>query len=305
MDQLNLRHLQYFWTIARAGSIVRAAESLDLSPQTLSGQLATLEASLGNRLFRRANRSLQLTDFGKTVFAYADDIFQSVQSLTDILQQPPENRPLNLSVGIAASIHKLIAYHLTEPALALPRPVHLVCQTGETGQLLKLLGQRELDILLTDRQPDFKDAGQFRATRLASSSISLFATPELSARLKPGFPQSLDRQPFLTTSLNAPYINELMNWFASKHIRINVVAEVDDSALIKVFGRQGLGYFAAPTVISNEVCRQYEVECIGSIREVRETLYAVTRARSSGTAAVAALLKVRPELDDSIEKFEP
>jgi|TARA_Y100001001_G_scaffold149677_1_gene159695 LysR family transcriptional activator of nhaA len=304
VDQLNLRHLQYFWMIARTGSIVRAAESLDLSPQTLSGQLATLEASLGGALFKRANRSLQLTDFGKTVFSYADDIFQSVQSLTEVLQQPPENRPLTLAIGIAASIHKLIAYHLTEPALSQPRPVHLVCQTGETGQLLRQLGQRELDILLTDRQPDFKDAGQFRATRLASSSISLFATPELAARLRPGFPLSLDRQPFLTTSLNAPYINELMNWFAAKRIRINVVAEVDDSALIKVFGRQGLGYFAAPTVIHDEVCRQYEVECIGSIGEVRETLYAVTRARSSGNPAIEALLKSRPELDDSIEKIE-
>ena len=81
MEHLNLRHLHYFWMIARSGSIVRAAESLDLSPQTLSGQLATLEASLGGALFKRANRSLQLTDFGKTVFSYADDIFQSVQSL--------------------------------------------------------------------------------------------------------------------------------------------------------------------------------------------------------------------------------
>lgn len=304
MDHLNLRHLQYFWMIARAGSIVRAAESLNLSPQTLSGQLATLEATLGSALFRRTNRSLRLTDFGQTVFSYAEEIFQTVQALDDVLQQPPEDRPLNLSVGIAASIHKLIAYHLTAPALALPRAVHLRCQTGETGQLLKRLGQRELDILLTDRQPDFKDAGQFRATRLASSSISLFATPELSDRLKPGFPASLDRQPFLTTSLNAPYINELMNWFAAQSIRIDIVAEVDDSALIKVFGREGIGYFAAPTVICAEVCRQYEVDCIGSIDQVRETLYAVTRARSSGNAAVTALLSARPELDDSIEKTE-
>jgi len=304
MNRLNLRHLQYFWMIARSGSIVRAAESMNLSPQTLSGQLATLEADLGNALFRRTNRSLQLTEFGQTVFAYADDIFQTAQALDEVIQQPPEERPLNLSVGVAASIHKLIAYHLTAPALALSREVHLRCQTGETNQLLKALGQRDLDVLLTDRQPDFKDAGQFRAHRLASSSISLFAAPTLASKLKPGFPASLDHQPFLTTSLNAPYINELMNWFAAQRIQVKVVAEVDDSALIKVFGREGIGYFAAPTVIQHEVCRQYEVECIGSIEQVRETLYAVTRARTGHNIAIQALLMERAELDDSIEKTE-
>lgn len=304
MDKLNLRHLHYFWVIAREGSIARAAESLELTPQTLSGQLATFESALGNALFRRANRSLQLTDFGQTVFRYADDMFQTAQALADVLRQPPENRPLGLSVGIAASIHKLIAYRLTEPALALPREVRLSCHTGDTEVLLKRLGQRELDVVLTDRQPGSGDVGQVRSYRLASSSMSLFAAPELADRLSANFPQSLDHQPFLATSLDAPYTSALMNWFASQNIRVNVVAEVDDSALIKVFGREGVGYFAAPTVIRDEVCRQYEVVHIARIDEVRDTLYAVTRTRGGHNAAVAELLRERPELDESIDKTE-
>lgn len=304
MDKLNLRHLYYFWVIAREGSIVRAAENLDLTPQTLSGQLATFESALGNALFRRANRALQLTDFGQTVFSYADDMFQTAQALTDVIRQPPENRPLSLSVGIAASIHKLIAYHLTKPALSLQREVRLNCRTGDSTELFKRLVQRELDIVLTDRQPASGEAGDFRSHRLASSSISLFAAPELARTLTTDFPTSLDRQPFLATSLDAPYISDLMNWFASQNIRVKVVAEVDDSALIKVFGREGLGYFAAPTAISDEVCRQYQVMHVARINEVRDTLYAVTRARGSHNAAVAELLRERPELDDKIEKIE-
>lgn len=304
MINLNLRHLYYFWVIARDGSIVRAAESLELTPQTLSGQLATFESTLGNALFRRANRALQLTDFGQTVFGYADEMFQTAQALTDVLREPPANRPLNLSVGIAASIHKLIAFHLTEPALSLPREVRLSCRTGDTTALLKRLGQRELDIVLTDREPASAEASQFRAHRLASSSMSLFAAPELAGKLSADFPASLDRQPFLATSLDAPYITALMNWFSSQNVRVNVVAEVDDSALIKVFGREGLGYFAAPTAIRDEVCRQYQVVHVASIREVRDNLYGVTRARGSYNAAVTELLRERPELDDKIEKTE-
>ncbi|MBS8240918.1 LysR family transcriptional regulator [Marinobacter lipolyticus] len=298
LDKLNLRHLYYFWVIAREGAIVRAAEHLDLTPQTLSGQLAAFESALGNALFRRANRSLQLTDFGQTVFSYADDMFQTAQALTDVLRQPPENRPLSLSLGIAASIHKLIAFSLTAPALALSREVRLNCRTGDTAALLKRLGQRELDVVLTDCLPDSREASQFRSYRLASSSMSLFAAPELANRLSGNFPASLDGQPFLATSLDAPYIHALMNWFSSQGIRVKLVAEVDDSALIKVFGREGLGYFAAPTSIREEVCRQYQVIHVASIGDVRDTLYAVTRARGGHNEAVAELLKERPDLTD-------
>lgn len=304
MQDLNLRHLYHFWIIAREGSMARAAEVLDLTPQTLSGQLATFEATLGSALFQRANRSLQLTDFGQTVFGYADEMFETAQALSDVLRQPPEDRPLRLSVGVSASIHKLIAYYLTEPALELEREVHLNVRSGDPPELLRRLAQRELDVVLTDRQPPSAEASHFRSHRLGSSSMSLFAAPELAARLRGDFPSSLDREPFLATSLDAPYINALMNWFSSKGIRVKVAAEVDDSALIKVFGRQGFGYFAAPTAIREEVCSQYHVEHVASIEEVRETLFAVTRARGSHNAAVAELLRERTELEGGIEKNE-
>ena len=304
MENLNFRHLFYFWTIAREGSIVRAAELLDLTPQTLSGQLATFESALGGALFRRANRSLQLTDFGRMVLGYADEMFQTAQALSDVLSQPPEERPLSLAIGIAASIHKLIAYHLAEPALRLKREVRLSCRSGDPDELLRRLAQRQLDLVLTDRQPESSEAGRFRTYRLASSSMSLFAAPELAAAIRPRFPASLDGKPFLANSLKAPYVTALMNWFVSQSIRVKVVAEVDDSALIKVFGRQGLGYFAAPSAISDEVCRQYQVEHIARIAEVRDTLYAVTRCGRSHNAAVAELIRERPELGDKLEKTE-
>ncbi|MDX1587370.1 MAG: LysR family transcriptional regulator [Oleiphilaceae bacterium] len=303
MDNLNLRHLHHFWVIAREGSLVRAAETLDLTPQTLSGQLANLESDLGSPLFRRANRALQLTEFGQTVFSYADDMFLTAQALSDVVRQPPENRPLTLSVGISASIHKLIAYHLVEPALGLSREVRLNCRTGDTAELLKRLGQRQLDVVLADRLPNTDEASTVRAHRLASSSMSLFAAPALAQRLKENFPDSLNNQPFLATSLDAPYISALMNWFSSQNVRVKVVAEVDDSALIKVFAREGLGYFPAPTAIRDEVCRQYQVEHVGSIAEVRDTLYAITRSRGSHNAAVTELLKEHPELEDRFESL--
>ncbi|MGM0570642.1 LysR family transcriptional regulator [Marinobacter sp.] len=297
MKDLNFRHLYYFWMIAREGGLNRAAEQLGLTPQTLSGQLASLENQLGGALFQRRNRRLTLTDFGETVFRYADEMFTTAESLSELLQQPPEHRPLSLSAGLSASIHKLIGYYLLEPALGLSREVRLHCQTGDTDSLLDRLARKELDVVLTDRQPPSERAGAFRAYRLASSSISLFAAPELAKTLREGFPDSLDGAPFLATSLDAPYFTELMNWFSGNRVRVRVTAQVDDSALIKVFGRQGLGYFAAPTVIGAEVSRQYQVESIGSIDDVRDVLYAVTRAGRIHHPAVDAIIRPRESVD--------
>lgn len=302
MKDLNFRHLYYFWMIAREGSLSAASDRLELTPQTLSGQLAALEHQLGGALFQRRNRRLRLTDFGDTVFRYADEMFTTAESLSELLQQPPEHRPLTLAAGLSASIHKLIAYHLLEPALGLSREVRLQCQTGDTDSLLDRLARKELDVVLTDRQPPSARAASFHAYHLTSSSVSLFAAPSLATELRGGFPASLDGAPFLATSVDAPYFTELMNWFAGNRVRVRVVAEVDDSALIKVFGRQGLGYFAAPTAIEAEVCRQYQVEAIASITEVRDVLYAITRAGGSHHPAVAAIVQPRPSNRDSSKK---
>lgn len=287
---MNYRHLNYFWVIAREGSVVRASQILDLTPQTLSGQLATLESNVGGALFRRERRKLILTELGKTVFQYANEMFTTAQALSDLLEQPPENRPLTLAAGISASIHKLIAYQLLEPALALNREVKLTCQTGSGSALLAQLSRRELDLVLTDRVPEANEARHFLTRQLASSAMSLYAAEPLAEQLTRQFPESLNNQPFLATSVDAPYFTSLMNWFSANRVKVRVAAEVDDSALIKVFGSKGLGYFAAPTSIHDEVCRQYQVVEVARIDEVRDTLYGVVRASGVPGPAVESII---------------
>ena len=80
-----------------------------------------------------------------------------------------------------------------------------------------------------------------------------------------------------------------MNWLTLNNVRMELVARIDDSAQIKVFGREGLGLFAAPTAIQEEVCRQYQVVVVASLEEVTDQLYAVTRSRKLTHAAVKAI----------------
>ncbi|MDX5327335.1 MAG: LysR family transcriptional regulator [Marinobacter sp.] len=290
MDQLNLRHLYYFWVISREGSIAKASELLDLAPQTLSGQLATFEESVGGQLFSRERRRLVLTELGQLVQSYANDIFALTGELSETLRQAPADRPLRLAAGVSASIHKLIAFQLLQPALKLNRRVNLDCRTGRAEDLLLSLKRKELDVVLTDRMPQTEAVtDRFAVHPLTSSTISLFAAPEMAGRLRDDFPASLNHQPLLANATDAPYFQKLMNWLTISNVRMDLVARVDDSALIKVFGREGLGVFAAPTAIKEEVCRQYQVEEIAPVKAVTDQLYAITRSRKVAHEGVRAI----------------
>jgi len=72
---INYKHLHYFWSVAREGGIARASERLHITPQTISGQLSLLEEYLGVSLFNRVGRNLEITETGRLILSYADEIF--------------------------------------------------------------------------------------------------------------------------------------------------------------------------------------------------------------------------------------
>lgn len=290
-QQLNYKHLYYFWVIAREGSIVAASKILHLSPQTLSGQLAELEKSMGDLLFTRRARQLHLTTLGELTFRYAGDMFSIGEDLKRQAELMVQKKIMSLSVGIAASLHKILAYRLIKPAMDLESELNITCSTGANDYLIDQLSRYKFDVILTDQLPSVVSELQLQWYKVAESSLSIFADSTLAEKLKNDFPASLDQHPFLATTVDPPYFSQLIQWFESQHIRPIIRAKIDDSALIKVFGSAGLGVFAAPTIIENEVCRQYQVQSIGRIESVQETLYAICRPRYSGNAAVEAICK--------------
>src|SRR5581483_11076675 len=122
MDWLNYHHLFYFWMVAKTGSIARACQELRLAQPTISAQLRALEESLGEKLFSKAGRRLQLTEVGQLVYGYADEIFSLGRELTDVLKGRPGSRSPRLIVGISDMMPKLVAYRILQPALTLDKP---------------------------------------------------------------------------------------------------------------------------------------------------------------------------------------
>lgn len=288
LKDLNLKHLYYFWVIAESGSIARASDQLDLTPQTLSGQLSAFEAKTG-ALFFRKGRGLKLTPLGSRVRRYASQIFALAGELDQVLKQPDIDQPLDFSVGFAASVHKLIAYRLIMPAMDGQRPLHLKANSGHLPDLLRSLQRQKLDLVISD-QPPPEGERELYFTPLLSSSLSLFAAPSMANSLREDFPASLHQQPFLSEGTDNAWFAELTQWLKRNEVTMQVCAEIKDSALIKVFGREGMGVFAAPTAIKDEVCRQYLVEEIGEVNDVFSQHYAITRTPDPIHPAIHAIL---------------
>jgi len=289
MERLNYHHLLYFWMVAREGQVARAAARLRLAQPTVSGQVHALEGALGEKLFERAGRGLRLTEMGRVVFRYADEIFALGRELAESVKGQPTGRPLRLKVGVADGLPKLVAYRLIEPALSLPQPVQLVVHEQSTERLLAALALHDLDVVLTDRvAPPGVSVRAFNHL-LGDCGATLFAAPGLSVKYRRRFPQALDGAPFLLPGETSTLRRALEQWFERRRIRPRIVGEFDDSTLIKVFGQAGKGIFAAPSIIESSVCKQYGVTVVGRLDRVRERFYAVSAERRLKHPAVIAI----------------
>jgi LysR family transcriptional activator of nhaA len=288
MEWLNYHHLLYFWVVAREGGQKPASKLLRLSPSTLSGQIRALEQSLGEPLFTRSGRRLALTDVGRVVYRYADEIFTLGRELVDTVKSKAPGRAARLQVGVTEVLAKLVVRRLLEPALHLPEPVQIVCHEDAHERLLARLAAHELDIVLADAPIPAGSSVRAYNHLLGECGVTFFGAAK-HLGLRRGFPRSLDGAPMLLPTEGAPLRRALDQWFSTSGIRPNVVAEFEDSALLKVFGADGLGVFAAPSAVETAVKAQYGVRVLGRADAVRERFYAISVERRLKHPAVIAI----------------
>ena len=292
---INYKHMHYFWTVAREGGIARASERLHLTPQTISGQLSVLEAHLGVDLFTRAGRNLKLTETGRLVLSYADEIFSLGGELEEVLHQLPDGRPQLFRVGVVDVVPKSIAHRILEPALQMPEPVRMTCREASLDTLLAELAVHRLDLVLADRPIPSTVSARGFSHKLGECSVSFFATRKLEKKLSGDFPRCLNGAPILLPSSGTQLRSGIDQWLDKHRIHPRTIAEFDDSALMKVFGQEGAGIFIAPAAIEAEVEWQYQVAAIGQTDEVKERFYAISVERRVTHPVVSAVVETARE----------
>jgi|688.fasta_scaffold79935_2 LysR family transcriptional activator of nhaA len=295
MEWLNYHHLLYFWTVVREGSISKAAAHLRLAQPTVSAQVRQFEHALGETLLERRGRQVAVTEVGRLVFRYADEIFGLGRELQETLKGRPTGRAPRLRVGVANAVPKLIVYRLLRPAIEGETPIHVMCHEGQPEVLVAQLATHTLDVVISDMPAPANANVKVFSHLLGESDTSFFATPDLAGRLKRSFPQSLHQTPMLLPMPATELRRALDQWFQSLRIAPAIAGEFEDSALLKAFGESGRAVFPAPTAIAPEVCRHYGVTVVGDTPAVRERYYAISaerRVTHPGVVALSATARV-------------
>lgn len=289
MEWLNYHHLLYFWTVVRAGSINKASSELRVSPPAISTQLRLLENQLGEKLLVRSGRRLVLTEVGRTVFSYAEDIFSLGRELMDVVKNRPIGRPLRLDVGVVDAVPKTIAQLLLEPATHLREPVRIVCREATSSQLLARLATHELDVVLSDSPVDPNLSIRAYSHLLGQTDILFVAAAKIAGRFRANFPARLDAAPFFLPTDNTALRRSLDYWFESQKIHPKVIGEFEDYALLRAFGETGTGIFPVPSVFEKQIQKMASLRTVGRTDKVRMQFYAISAERKLQHPAVVAI----------------
>lgn len=295
MQWLNYHHLFYFWTVARTGGVTSASEEIGLAQPTISAQIRSLEEALGHRLFDRIGRRLELTETGRTVYRYANDIFSLGRELKETLNGGSPDRRERLRVGVADVLPKMVATRVLTPLISGEQGVHLVCYEGKPADLLARLSSHELDLVLSDAPVGAEVNIRAFNHELGECGVSVFAPKKEGKRYRKGFPRSLDGAPFVAPTDNTSLRRMMDYWFTREQIRPRLLAELEDSALLKAFAQATGALFGAPSLVRERVEDLYGVVDVGVLEGVRERFFAISLERKVRNPAVAKLLEAAHE----------
>lgn len=290
MTWLNYHHLLYFWTTAREGSMSAAARKLQVTQPTVSGQIRELEERFGGPLFERRGNGLQLTALGQQVFGYADEIFTLGEDLVAAIDGRSSRQVRRFTVGVVDAMPKLVVRLLLRPVLALPEPVLLSVRQGSFERLLGELSTHALDMVLSDAPiPPHLHVRAFNHV-LGSSPVGLFAAEPLARRLRDGFPSSLHGAPMVVPTAPGVLRRALDYWLEQHDLVPRVVAELEDSALVKMFAQAGEGAVISSLVVETELRELYGLARVGVCEGLDEHFYAISVERRIQHPAVAAVV---------------
>lgn len=289
MTLLNFHYLRYFWMLAREGSLRGAAERLHVSQPTISVQVKALEDQLGEKLTRRAGRGLVLTDAGRRVFDYAQEIFTLGDDLVRTAGKPGGIRPMRVALGVTDSLPKVVSHALMRPLFRLGQPVQVTVSEAAVAELLVQLAAHRLDLVLADEPaPSSLNLRAFNH-RLGECAVSFLAAPAVASSLRGPFPRRLDGAPLLMPTHGNALRRSLDHWLQEQELKPRVVAEYDDGALMKIAAADELGVLPIPTVAEREAVERYGLVRLGCAAACRQEFFAISAERELTHPAVVAI----------------
>ena len=289
MSRLNYHHLHYFWAVAKEGNLTRAAAQLHVSQSALSTQIKQLEDQLGQALFKREGRVLQLTEAGRVALTYADTIFETGNELTALLRDGKRLARQVLRIGGVATLSRNFQENFVKPLLQRD-DVELVLQSGGLDELLTRLAVHNLDVVLSNRKVHADSQHPWRCRRIARQPVSLVGKP-LGKGKTFRFPEQLAEQPLLLPGRDSDIRAGFDVLCEQLSLRYQVLAEVDDMAMLRLLARDSGNVALLPTVVVQDELKSGMLQEYCVVPQLHENFYAITVQRHFEPPLLKTLLR--------------
>jgi LysR family transcriptional regulator, transcriptional activator of nhaA len=289
MKWLNYHHLIYFKEIANEGSISKASEKLLIGQPALSAQLKQLEEQLQIELFERKNRKLVLTDAGKVVLKYANEIGQLGQELLQVIADKSYSNKTPFRLGALDSVPKQIVWEIAQKARSYGDCFVSIVE-GSQEELTTELLSRNVDCFISNYSGDFSKDKNMNSKSFVKATVSIYGSKEF-LHCKNNFPKSLNGQPMILPTHHSKLRHDLDHFFDAKKIKIISELETQDTALMKIFAGQGAGLAALPDMAALDQVRSSNLYKIGTLPNIKEEYWLIGSKRTIDNPIASKLMK--------------
>lgn len=287
---INLKHLRYFWAVAREGNLTRAAERLFVTQSAVSIQLKSLEEELGTALFERRGRRLELTEAGRIALDHADTIFRVADELVETLRDGATVQRV-LRVGAVATLSRNFQLGFVKPLLG-RRDVEVVIHSGTLRDLLQNLEAHQLDVVLATSSPARDAATKWTPHAVAKQAVSLVGRPE-HAQPRRNLEELLRDEVVVLPTEESSIRTGFDALAESLGVRPKIAAEVDDMAMLRLVAREHHGVTVVPPVVVKDELEEGVLVELQRLPHLHETFFAITSKRRFPNPLLAELLTDR------------
>lgn len=274
---LNYHHLRYFWIVAHEGNLTRAAKKNNIAQSALSMQISSLETYLGQPLFQRTGRRLVLTEAGRIALDFADAIFAQGEELLGTLGTLEDPKRDVLRVGALATLSRNFQIGFLEPALA-KAGVEVTIRSGTLDELLDSLENYQIDVVLSTVVPVRDDTTRWVAHAIDNQPVSLVGHAQPSRHhlpLEVLLSNELLVIPAPQSSIRTGF-DSLVNRLG---IRPQIVAQVDDMAMLRLVAREHTGLAVVPPIVVKDELDNGVLVEVAKLPGLAETFFAITLER--------------------------
>ncbi len=275
MEWLNFRHLYAFWMVARVGSFTRAAAEMRVAQSAVSAQVGSLEDYVGERLFVRTHRVVELTPVGRRLLGYANAIFSQSRAINAWLDDDEGMRERRIvRMGVVGGSSRNFVFRLLTDYVDKAPDVQLSVSTGSYAELYAMLRRFELDAIVTLDLPKKKDMIEVSYQRLGESRMCIVAVPSIIRGLRRKRPVG----PIDAFKFRHPYEVDILEKYVRPQLGVDVTLrmDTDDIPLLRFFANSGKGVAILPRVGVLEDLEAGTVEAIEIQRCPEVLIYGIT-----------------------------